>query len=219
MPESYHKVIKQDGFFICVNTGEKHLIELREKLYEEITKAEFDPVKNMGDDFELVDHQQVSYQNTLSSQQQIQDLLLMTPHNWRTKADKKEALASLEELTVTIDAQIHIFKAKAKAIVEVEVIAEPETKPKTSGSINPWGKTTIEAPTELPITPITELSIETPTEIPAETITEIPVVIPVEIPDAIETQSSTGTSTSPWGKAKEEVPTAAKGKINPWSKD
>lgn len=231
MPESYHKVIKEDGFFICVNTGEKHLIELREKLYEEITKVEFDPVKNMGDDFELVDHQQVSYQNTLSSQQQIQDLLLMTPHNWRTKADKKEALASLEELTVTIDAQIHIFKAKAKAIVEVEVIAEPETKPKTSGSVNPWGKTRaeaeavsasqsvtempIEAPTELPVTAITELSIATPTELPAETITEIPVVIPVEIP----APPNTGNTTSPWGKTKEEVPSQAKGKINPWSKD
>ncbi|MGK0247594.1 MAG: 23S rRNA (guanine745-N1)-methyltransferase [Oleispira sp.] len=239
MPESYHKVIKQDGFFICVNTGEKHLIELREKLYEEITKAEFDPVKNMGDDFELVDHQQVSYQNTLSSQQQIQDLLLMTPHNWRTKADKKEALASLEALTVTIDAQIHIFKAKARAIVEVEVIAEPETKPKTRGSFNPWGKAIaeaetvsarqpvtempiempIEAPTELPITAITELSIATPTELPVETITEISTVIPIEIPAAIDAQPNTGTSTSPWGKAKEEVPSSAKGKINPWSKD
>jgi 23S rRNA (guanine745-N1)-methyltransferase len=227
MPKSYHKVIKEDGFFICVNTGEKHLIELREKLYEEITKTEFDPVKNMGDDFELVDHQQVSYQNTLNSQQQIQDLLLMTPHNWRTKADKKEALASLEELTVTIDAQIHIFKAKAKAIVEVEVIAEPETKPKTSGSVNPWGKTVTEmpiempivAPTELPITAITELSIATPAELPAKTITEIPVVIPVEIPAAIDAQANTENSTSPWGKKKEEVPSPAKGKINPWSKD
>jgi 23S rRNA (guanine745-N1)-methyltransferase len=227
MPKSYHKVIKEDGFFICVNTGEKHLIELREKLYEEITKTEFDPVKNMGDDFELVDHQQVSYQNTLNSQQQIQDLLLMTPHNWRTKADKKEALASLEELTVTIDAQIHIFKAKAKAIVEVEVIAEPETKPKTSGSVNPWGVTVTEmpiempivAPTELPITAITELSIATPAELPAKTITEIPVVIPVEIPAAIDAQANTENSTSPWGKKKEEVPSPAKGKINPWSKD
>jgi hypothetical protein len=163
----------------------------------------------------------------------------MTPHNWRTKADKKEALASLEELTVTIDAQIHIFKAKAKAIVEVEVIAEPETKPKTSGSINPWGKTIVEAetvaanqpvteiptempveaPTELPITAITELSIESPTELPTKTITEIPVVIPVEIPATIDDQANTGNSTSPWGKAKEEVPSAAKGKINPWSKE
>jgi 23S rRNA (guanine745-N1)-methyltransferase len=144
MPESYHKVIKQDGFFICVNTGEKHLIELREKLYEEITKAEFDPVKNMGEDFELVDHQQVSYQNTLSSQQQIQDLLLMTPHNWRTKADKKEALASLEELTVTIDAQIHIFKAKEKAVVEIEAVEEVEeveVAVAPTSSSNPWGKT------------------------------------------------------------------------------
>lgn len=155
MPESYHKVIKQDGYFICVNTGEKHLIELREKLYDKITKVEFDPIKNMGEDFELVDQQQVSYQNTLSSQQQIQDLLLMTPHNWRTKAENKESLASLEELTVTIDAQIHVFKAKAKAIEIVEVEAESvetEAKPKTASASNPWGKAT----TSIEAEPVTE---------------------------------------------------------------
>ena len=232
MPESYHKVIKQDGFFICVNTGEKHLIELREKLYEEITKAEFDPVKNMGDDFELVDHQQVSYQNTLSSQQQIQDLLLMTPHNWRTKADKKEALASLEELTVTIDAQIHIFKAKAKAIVEVE--------PKTSGSVNPWAKSTaesevqsipempVQAPAELPAETPIEMPIKALTEMPIEAPTELPTATPVEIPAEMAAQPKTVSSNSPWGKAKveteenatkEKAATEPKGKINPWSKD
>jgi 23S rRNA (guanine745-N1)-methyltransferase len=133
MPESYHKVIKQDGFFICVNTGEKHLIELREKLYDKITKVEFDPIKNMGEDFELIDQQQVSYQNTLSSQQQIQDLLLMTPHNWRTKAENKESLSSLEELTVTIDAQIHVFKAKKKTVIVEETS-------QNQASVNPWAK-------------------------------------------------------------------------------
>ena len=153
MPESYHKVIKQDGYFICVNTGEKHLIELREKLYDQITKVEFDPIKNMGDDFELIEQQQVNYQNTLSSQQQIQDLLLMTPHNWRTKAENKESLSSLEELTVTIDAQIHVFKAKAKAVFFAETAAEskPEQELKEAAQneekneekkekFNPWTK-------------------------------------------------------------------------------
>lgn len=225
MPESYHKVIKQDGFFICVNTGEKHLIELREKLYEEITKAEFDPVKNMGEDFELVDHQQVSYQNTLSSQQQIQDLLLMTPHNWRTKADKKESLASLEELTVTIDAQIHVFKAKAKAIVEVEVAVEADVitaaKPKTSGSVNPWAKSAPEMPIETPVELPAAAAIEMPTqalaEMPVEAPSELPTATPVEIPAEIAAQPKTASSNSPWGKAKVDA-TEAKGKVNPWDK-
>jgi hypothetical protein len=186
----------------------------------------------MGDDFELVDHQQVSYQNTLSSQQQIQDLLLMTPHNWRTKADKKEALASLEELTVTIDAQIHIFKAKAKAIVEVE--------PKTSGSVNPWAKSTaesevqsipempVQAPAELPAETPIEMPIKALTEMPIEAPTELPTATPVEIPAEMAAQPKTVSSNSPWGKAKveteenttkEKAATEPKGKINPWSKD
>jgi 23S rRNA (guanine745-N1)-methyltransferase len=136
MPASYHKVIKQDGYFICVNTGEKHLIELREKLYDKITKVEFDPIKNMGEDFELIDQQHVSYQNTLNSQQQIQHLLLMTPHNWRTKAENKELLRSLEELTVTIDAQIHVFKAK-KTLQKPRSTAEETQK---YAKLNPWKK-------------------------------------------------------------------------------
>mgnify|MGYP000005831731 FL=1 len=205
MPESYHKVIKQDGFFICVNTGEKHLIELREKLYEEITKAEFDPVKNMGEDFELVDHQQVSYQNTLSSQQQIQDLLLMTPHNWRTKADKKESLASLEALTVTIDAQIHVFKAKVKApveVVEIEESAEEvitEAKPKTSGTINPWAKSTVEAEPVSEIVP--EMPAQTPAELPVEAAIEMPVEAPVEIEEKDDTKEIPSGKVNPWAKS------------------
>jgi 23S rRNA (guanine745-N1)-methyltransferase len=147
MPESYHKVIKKDGFFICVNTGEKHLIELREKLYDQITKTEFDPVASMGDDFELVDHQQVNYQNTLNSQQQIQDLLLMTPHNWRTKAENKESLNAFEKLTVTIDAHIHVFKAKVTSVelstpaMSAEEYTENMNKEeKTEQKFNPWIK-------------------------------------------------------------------------------
>ena len=192
MPESYHKVIKQDGVFICVNTGEKHLIELREKLYEEITKTEFDPVKNMGEDFELVDHQQVSYQNTLSSQQQIQDLLLMTPHNWRTKADKKEALASLEELTVTIDAQIHVFKAKEKAIVEVEAVEEVI---KTASSSNPWGKATVAAEPEALAEAVSEVAAEATVEVPAEIITEASAEVTIEAPAESKEKSN------PWSKS------------------
>ncbi|MEH6447740.1 MAG: methyltransferase domain-containing protein [Oleispira sp.] len=230
MPESYHKVIKQGGFFICVNTGEKHLIELREKLYEEITKAEFDPVKNMGEDFELVDHQQVSYQNTLSSQQQIQDLLLMTPHNWRTKADKKEALASLEELTVTIDAQIHIFKAKEKAIVEVEVVEEVI---ETVSSSNPWGKAKVAAEPEALVEAVSETVIESTTVENAEPTSETPV--------EMEAKPKASSSASPWGKATvetevesaalpevateaviekptEEVKAESNEKANPWAK-
>jgi 23S rRNA (guanine745-N1)-methyltransferase len=223
MPESYHKVIKQDGLFICVNTGEKHLIELREKLYEEITKAEFDPVKNMGEDFELVDHQQVSYQNTLSSQQQIQDLLLMTPHNWRTKADKKEALTSLEELTVTIDAQIHVFKAKEKAFVEVEVVEEVI---ETASSSNPWGKAKVEAE---------PVALAEPTALAEKVsdVVEVPAEPKIEAPIEIVAQPKAASSTSPWGKAPAEAITQvevneapaekaqaeSEEKSSPWSKN
>lgn len=181
MPESYHKVIKQDGYFICVNTGEKHLIELREKLYDQITKVEFDPVKNMGDDFDLIDQQHVCYQNTLKNQQQIQDLLLMTPHNWRTKTENKEALSTLEKLTVTIDAQIHIFKAKAKAIKETAPAEIPDIL-------------------EMPVETVKEFSTATPDEIPITAFTEMPIETPTEIPTKKDEKDSPKEKFNPWLK-------------------
>ncbi len=218
MPESYHKVIKQDGFFICVNTGEKHLIELREKLYDKITKVEFDPVKNMGEDFELVDHQQVSYQNTLNSQQQIQDLLLMTPHNWRTKAENKESLSSLEELTVTIDAQIHVFKAKEVVKVEAAPVettpVEAAVKPSAN---NPWAKA--EAVTEAEEASSEEdvVAEEVPAAEKTSALEETPPTeeAPVEVKPA---------ASSPWGKPAATTETVEKDKPantkpNPWNKN
>jgi 23S rRNA (guanine745-N1)-methyltransferase len=110
MPESYQQVLKKDGLLICVTTGEEHLIELRRYLYDEIKPTYFKPENTLAEHFELISRQPVKYQNTLENQQQIQNLLLMTPHQWRTRADNREAVKALESLTVTVDAQISIFK-------------------------------------------------------------------------------------------------------------
>ena len=110
MPESYQKVIKDNGYLICVTTGEEHLIELRRYLYDEIKPSFFAPEKTLAEHFTLASKHQVKYQNTLSSQKQIQDLLLMTPHQWRARAENRETLLKLNELEVTVDAQVSIFK-------------------------------------------------------------------------------------------------------------
>lgn len=112
MPESYHAVLKENGYLICVTTGEEHLIELRRYLYDEIKPSFFAPEKTLAEHFSLHSQHQVKYQNTLESQQQIQDLLLMTPHQWRARAENKEALTALDQLTVTVDAMISVFRCK-----------------------------------------------------------------------------------------------------------
>ena len=129
----------------------------------------------------------------------------MTPHNWRTKADKKESLASLEALTVTIDAQIHVFKAKVKAPVEVGEIEESaeevitEAKPTTSGTINPWAKSTVEAEPVSEIVP--EMPAQTPAELPVEAAIEMPVEAPVEIEEKDDTKEIPSGKVNPWAKS------------------
>jgi len=112
MPEEFHRVLKEDGLLITVNTGEQHLIELREILYDTIKPSFFSPEKVLSEHFELVEEQEVKYQNQLESSEQIQDLLLMTPHHWRATAEKKAELFAYQSLTITVDAQIHIFKRR-----------------------------------------------------------------------------------------------------------
>lgn len=127
MPEEFQRVLQQDGLLITVTTGKDHLIELRETLYDNIKPSVFSPESVLDERFELVASQDVKYQKTLQDSQQIQDLLLMTPHHWRATADKKAVLFAKEDMQISVHAQVHCFRPKA-IIAETEQQAEPLTE-------------------------------------------------------------------------------------------
>jgi len=137
----------------------------------------------------------------------------MTPHNWRTKAENKESLSSLEELTVTIDAQIHVFKAKEVVKVEAAPV-EAAVKPSAN---NPWAKA--EAVTEAEEASSEEdvVAEEVPAAEKTSALEETPPTeeAPVEVKPA---------ASSPWGKPAATTETVEKDKPantkpNPWNKN
>lgn len=115
MTESYQQLLRTGGSVVLVHTGGQHLDSLRHQLYDDVKQdiANIEvPMKDAG--FKLLDEQKVQFEITLAEQQQLSDLLAMTPHYWRAKPERKQQLlqkmANGTPFDTFIDIRIMIFK-------------------------------------------------------------------------------------------------------------
>ncbi len=112
MPEGFQRVLKPGGQIVLLNTGGHHLYELRELIYDEVKINPFDPRPGMAEHgFECQGEQVIKYPVNLTSNQQIMDLLSMTPHRWKVRNDLLAELQQMEQLKVTIDVVMHHFQS------------------------------------------------------------------------------------------------------------
>ena len=113
MPEGFARVLKDEGQVILLNTGGEHLLELRELIYDEVKINPLDPRPAMAQHgYHCNGEQNLKYKAKLTSNQQIMDLLMMTPHRWKVRNQVLEKLQQLCELTVTIDIALHQFSRR-----------------------------------------------------------------------------------------------------------
>ena len=84
-------------------TGE-HLMELRQKLYDEV--RDYDDEKHLSlvpDGMQLAHSETLTFTLTLDTAQARADLLAMTPHGWRASAERRAAVIDAElQVTVSI---------------------------------------------------------------------------------------------------------------------
>lgn len=110
MPQGFARALRPEGQIVLLNTGLHHLVELREIIYDEVNLAALDPRPAMaGHGFDCQGEQTLKYRVSLTSNQQIMDLLMMTPHRWKVRNEALQRLAALNELEVTIDVVLHQF--------------------------------------------------------------------------------------------------------------
>ncbi len=110
--EEYSRVLKEDGTLVVVSTGQDHLLELKEVLYDEVKLDFYRPETDLGELFEVVETRVVNYKVDIDGQKDIMSLFDMTPYKWRTPRSGVERLEKLDKLSVTIDVNIDIFKKK-----------------------------------------------------------------------------------------------------------
>lgn len=101
------RVLKPAGTLLLVGAGERHLLGLKEKLYDHpyLNPGRADLPKQM----QLLSRRRLNYYINVTGEQQIAALFSMTPYYWRTGKTDREKLIGLEELKTEVDFDIYLF--------------------------------------------------------------------------------------------------------------
>lgn len=101
----FARVIKPGGQLVQVDAGPDHLRELREIIYPSL-KPERETRAPTPEGFTDVSTETLRFTATLTSAEQIADLLTMTPHLYRATAEGRARAAALTTLTLSVDVRL-----------------------------------------------------------------------------------------------------------------
>lgn len=103
------RILRKNGIFLRILPGTKHLLGLKEVLYENVRLNEDKETYIEG--FELIDIKE-SEGNILLNNQEINDLFTMTPYYYKSPKDTSESLMKKEELNTIISFKILVYRKK-----------------------------------------------------------------------------------------------------------
>ncbi len=110
LPEEYARVLKKGGIVTEVTVGSDHLRELKEIIYNEVFVQHKHPSPCPAQFTETLCREQ-QYKVTLD-RSQLTDLVMMTPHFWRIKRERRDALMQTDHLTLTVHYWLRILKKR-----------------------------------------------------------------------------------------------------------
>ena len=110
----FSRILKTSGTLVIAGPGPRHLNGLREIIYpvarEHAGSTRAEQAKGL---FSLAGESRVNYQLELKNNQEIMDLLAMTPYFWNIDLDTKARVEALERLELDVDVLISVFKKTA----------------------------------------------------------------------------------------------------------
>lgn len=110
------RVLRPNGKLLVLNPGPRHLYSLREQIYvhaEEHSQDSF--VERFSVAFQLITTSHIRYTMRLPSQEDITNLLMMTPYFWNMSAETKQQLAALREWETEVDMFCNVLEPRATA--------------------------------------------------------------------------------------------------------
>ena len=102
------RVLKPGGYLLRVVPMEKHLIELKAAVYDH--PYENPPFEPAAEGFRLMQTQALRTTITLSSNEDVQALFLMTPYYYKTGAEDQKKLAAVQSLRVTTEFLLAVYQ-------------------------------------------------------------------------------------------------------------
>lgn len=110
------RVLKTEGYLLIVTPATDHLYAMREALFEEVTPHEPSKfVQQLSEHFDLIQDIVVDAPMVLS-QQDLKNLIAMTPYAYKAKAELRLALEARKDFALNGQFQIYLFKKKSIVI-------------------------------------------------------------------------------------------------------
>ena len=106
-PSEINRVLKDDGIIIQVSAGNNHLIEIKNIVYDNVIIKNKENVKLP---FNLINSYEYNTKININNNEDIVNLFKMTPHYYRVKKDNKTLLDNLNNMDVTLDIIVNVYK-------------------------------------------------------------------------------------------------------------
>ncbi len=109
----FSRVLEEGGHLILVGAGERHLMGLKQVLYENpyLNPGRADLPTTMRE----IDRRRLTYTVTVEGREAIEALFSMTPYYWRTSEADHAKLKNIQTLTTELDFDIFIYQKGDKA--------------------------------------------------------------------------------------------------------
>ncbi len=110
--KEFARALRDGGYLLLVGAGERHLMGLKQQLYE---NAYENPGRaDLPEGMTLVRRERLAYTVTVRGQEHIQALFSMTPYYWRTSAVDRAKLDPLETLETELDFDLFLYQSIKK---------------------------------------------------------------------------------------------------------
>lgn len=106
--KEFYRILKENGIVITVVSGENHLFELKEILYDTPYKNDEKPPET--EYLRMIDKIKITEKVLLKSEEDIDALFRMTPYYYHTKPEDKKKLYGIEKLEVTLDFAVYCYR-------------------------------------------------------------------------------------------------------------
>lgn len=107
--EEFARVLHKGGIFVQVLAGPEHLPALKRIIYPTLTEKEKNLHPSLSG-FRLLHTETLAFSFTLPAQEDVHNLLYMTPHVWRIRKENAEALARTACLTDAAQVIFNVYE-------------------------------------------------------------------------------------------------------------
>ncbi len=108
VPEEFHRVLRPEGLFLQVLAQEDHLLGLKSIIYPQLLHKPKQIIPAVPG-FQLLESRPVRFSFTVEGQQ-VQNLLMMTPHAYRIGPEGAQRLLQTQALTDVASCRINCYR-------------------------------------------------------------------------------------------------------------